>query len=64
MTYNLNKLQDLGKRRTAALAELEAVRHAVLAELPAARQAGITWREIATATSYTETQLRNLYQAS
>lgn len=63
MDYDLTKLRKLGKRRAAALAELEEVRREVEAELAAARAAEKTWREIAAATSYTETRLQRMLAA-
>lgn len=58
--YDRCRLQELGRRRQAALNELEAIRQAVIDEIPAARAAGVTWREISQATTYTENQLQNL----
>lgn len=58
--YDRSRLQDLGRRRQAALDELEAIRQAVIAEIPQARAAGVTWRGISQDTTYTENQLQNL----
>lgn len=59
MTYDRTKLRKLGRRRQAALAELDQVRREVAAELPAARET-LTWREIGADTTYTEQQLRTM----
>lgn len=58
MTYDRSKLKELGERRRAALAELDAIRHEVAAEVPLARTGEVTWRDISYDTSYTEQQLR------
>jgi hypothetical protein len=59
VTYDRTKLQKLGRRRQAALVELDQVRREVTAQLAAARKT-LTWREIAADTTYTDQQLRTM----
>lgn len=60
MTYDPNRLAQLGKKHQRLRAELEALRPELAEEIRAATAAGVAQVEITKATGYTRDQVRQI----